>query len=248
MSVTGHTRSAPLRIGFPVCDTIGGLTAAFAIASALVGRNGTGRGTYIDTSMLDATLVTLGWVVSNYLIAGVVPSAMGNDNMTAAPSGAFETADGLLNIAANKQDQFESLCRILRRDDLIEDPRFAERDRRKQNRAALTVEIEHVLRTRPARHWEEALNRAGIPAGRVLTVPEALDSPQVRHRRLVQTLDTCSPADRPIQVVRAGFQFQDGEPGADTPPPRLGQHTEEVLQAMDYDESTITRLRRDGVI
>ena len=106
MSITGDANSAPLRVGYPGGDSIGGITAAFAIASALAGRGKSGEGCFIDVSMLDSTLATMGWVVSNYLIAGQEPVPMGNSNFTASPSGAFKTRDGLLNIAANKQEQF----------------------------------------------------------------------------------------------------------------------------------------------
>ncbi len=109
MSVSGDAETAPLRVGAPVADTIGGLTAAFAIAAALVRLERHGEGTFIDVSMLDATMVTMGWVLSNYLIADHTPLPMGNDNFTAAPSGTFRTGNGLLNIAANKQEQFEAL-------------------------------------------------------------------------------------------------------------------------------------------
>ena len=111
---------------------MGGITAAFAIAAALFRRARTGEGERIDVSMLEATLVAMGWAVSNWLIAGVRPTPMGNENMTAAPSGAFRTGRGLLNIAANKQEQFESLCRLVGREDLIGDPRFADREDRKR--------------------------------------------------------------------------------------------------------------------
>jgi len=128
MSVTGSPHTAPLRVGYPVCDTMGGITAAFAIAAALFRRTQTGEGEAIDVSMLEATLVAMGWAVSNWLIAGVRPVPMGNENMSAAPSGAFRTGRGLLNIAANKQEQFEILCRLVAREELIADPRFAARD------------------------------------------------------------------------------------------------------------------------
>src|SRR6476646_231985 len=118
MSITGRSDSAPLRVGYPVCDSIGGITAAFAIASALVNQRSTGKGCFIDVSMLDSTLATMGWVVSNHLIAGQDPVPMGNDNFTAAPSGAFRTADGLLNIAANKQEQFVALMKLIGREEL----------------------------------------------------------------------------------------------------------------------------------
>ncbi len=248
MSITGDVKSAPLRVGFPVSDSLGGLTAAFAIAAALVGRAKSGKGRFIDVSMLDATLVSLGWIVSNYLTAGLVPSVMGNENMTAAPSGTFETADGLLNIAANKQEQFECLCKLIDRPDIIVDARFAERDSRKRNRAELKTEIERILRTRSASYWEQAFNESGIPAGRVLSVPEALDSPQVRHRRLVQDLAHNPRIKTPIRVVTAGFSFDDGELSAGGPPPALGEHTEEVLESLGYDTADVARLRREGAV
>ncbi|TIR97080.1 MAG: CoA transferase, partial [Mesorhizobium sp.] len=104
MSITGTPETAPLRVGYPVADTLGGLVGAFAIAAALVRQKTSGEGAFLDVSMLECTLSALGWPVSNYLTAGVQPQAMGNENMTAAPSGAFRTGEGLLNIAANKQE------------------------------------------------------------------------------------------------------------------------------------------------
>ena len=118
MSITGDKNSAPLRVGFPVADTIGGLTAAFAIAAALFRRERSNEGEFIDVSMLESTLVTMGWAVSNWLIAGVRPEPLGNENVTASPSGTFKTGDGLLNIAANQQEQFEKLCELIGRKEL----------------------------------------------------------------------------------------------------------------------------------
>src|SRR3954454_13769998 len=128
MSITGEPKSAPLRVGYPVCDSIGGITAALAIASALVKQGRRGEGTFIDASMLDSTLATMGWFLSNHLIVGQEPAPMGNDNFTAAPSGAFQTGDGLLNIAANKQEQFVALMKLIEREDLVENRRFAHRE------------------------------------------------------------------------------------------------------------------------
>ena len=138
MSITGDAASAPLRVGYPVADTMGGMTAAFAIAAALVRARQTGQGEVIDVSMLESMLAAMAWAVSNWLIAGVEPKPMGNENATAAPSGTFATANGLLNIAANKQEQFETLARLIGCDaDLIRHPHFADREVRKANRTAL---------------------------------------------------------------------------------------------------------------
>lgn len=248
MSITGEHDGRPLRVGYPVADTLSGITAAFAIAAALVRRERTGEGAFIDVSMLDASLVTMGWIVSNHLIAGVAPERHGNDNFTAAPSGAFRTADGLLNIAANKQEQFEALTRAIGRPELLVDERFAKRESRKRHRAALTAELESVLSTQAAAHWESLLSRAGIPSGRVVTVPEALDSPQVRHRELLQTFDDVPGVGRPITVPRAGFKLSAGDPCAHTPPPRLGVDTNVVLAGLGYSADEIEALRAAGVL
>ena len=229
MSVTGDTRTAPLRVGYPVADTMGGITAAFAIAAALYRQARSGEGEFIDVSMLEATLVSMGWNVSNYLIGGVEPTPMGNENMTAAPSGAFRTGKGLLNIAANRQVQFEKLCDLLERPELKSDARFAERETRKANRAALTAELEKSLASRSAAEWAMACNRLGIPAGEVLTVPEALAQPQVAERGFLKSFDSVPGLERPIQVSRAGFRLASGDPAPDGPPPLLGQHNAEIL-------------------
>src|SRR4029078_7521064 len=185
--VTGDAQSAPLRVGYPIADTMGGITAAYAISAALFRRERTDEGEFIDVSMLESTLVAMGWVVSNWLIAGVRPQAMGNENMTASPSGAFRNRDGLLNIAANQQKQFEALCTLIGRPELAADTRFAGREDRKRNRFALNQEIEQALAARAAADWSRLMNDSGVPAGEVLDVPSVLEHPQVVERGLLQT-------------------------------------------------------------
>lgn len=243
MSITGDTESAPLRVGYPASDSTGGMTAAYAIAAALVGRARTGEGAFIDVSMLDSTIATMGWVVSNYLIADQIPIPMGNNNFTAAPSGAFQTGDGLLNLAANKQEQFVTLARMIGRTDLIEDPRFAERENRKRNRAALTAEIEAALASKSAAEWERELNEAGVPAGRVLSVPEALHLEQVKSRGLVQRIGGEGAGGESIEVCLGGYQLNGSPCTLAHSPPRLGADTEEILGALGYSPDEIKRAR-----
>src|SRR5215471_8035962 len=234
MSVTGDAKSAPLRVGYPVADTMGGITAAFAIAAALFRRERSGEGELIDVSMLESSLVAMGWAVSNWLIAGVKPAPMGNENVTASPSGAFRTGKGLLNIAANKQEQYEAVCRTLGRQDLIRDPRFAERQARLQNRRALTETLEKELAAKSAKEWSQFLNDAGVPAGPVYNVPETLDHPQIRDRGMIATFPQAPGVGRDVRVVRTGFKLNGKAPSVAAPPPTLGQHAAAILGELGY--------------
>jgi len=248
MSVTGDAKSAPLRVGYPVADTMGGITAAFAIAAALYRRERSGEGEFIDVSMLESSLVAMGWVVSNWLIAGVRPEPMGNENMTASPSGTFQTGKGLLNIAANQQQQFETLCRLLERPELVHDQRFVEREHRKTHRIELKLELEQALLARPAAEWAALLNENGVPAGEVLDVPEVLEHPQIVARTLLHTFEQVPKVDRPVSVVRSGFRLRSGDPVPASPPPALGADTSKLLAELGYSEHEVEELAREQAI
>jgi crotonobetainyl-CoA:carnitine CoA-transferase CaiB-like acyl-CoA transferase len=233
MSITGTPQTAPLRVGFPICDTVGGLVAALAISAALAGRASTGEGCFLDVSMLEAAVSAMGWTVSNYLIAGVPPEPMGDQNATAAPSGTFDAADGPLNIAANRQEQFEILCREVGMPQLVTDPRFADREARKRNRDALNDELNTALRARTALEWERVLTAARVPAARILTVPQAVGLDQLEHRGFFTDLPCPDASGRVLRVSGNGV-LVDGEPlRPESPPPLLGQHNAERAALAD---------------
>ncbi|OAH45250.1 CoA-transferase [Sphingobium yanoikuyae] len=239
MSVTGDENSAPMRSGFPMADTIGGLNAAVAISAALVRQRTTGEGETIDVSMLESTLAAMGWVVSNHLNGGVDPKPIGNQNFTAAPSGTFRTADAPINIAANEQRQFESLCDLLDRPELKTDPRFAVRQARKENRDALNREVEAGLSTDTAKAWEERLNAAGVPCGRVMTVPDILQEAQIADRDFVRAVGGATSKGAPLRVTRPGFSLSEPFP-IPALPPELGADTRHWLEkiGMQSEETT----------
>ena len=248
MSVTGDKNSAPLRVGYPVADTVGGITAAFAVVAALFRRQRNSEGELIDVSLLEATLVTMGWAVSNWLIAGITPEPMGNENVTASPSGTFKTGDGLLNIAANQQEQFNRLCEIIGRRELANDPRFVNREDRKIRRQELNREIEVALAAKSAKEWSELFNKNGVPSGEVLSIPQVLQHPQTIERDLIQRFGATPGIDRDITVLRSGFRLASGDPQAVTPPPVLGADTEKILIELGYDQDAIHELKQSGAL
>jgi len=245
MTITGDSENNPFRVGYPISDTIGGLTAAMAVSAALNNPEG---GSFIDISMLEATLVTMGWVVSNYLIGGVIPKAQGNENFTSAPSGSFQAKDGILNIAANKDEQWELLARHLGREDLIDNPDFSNREKRKKNRLRLKAELETVLTTRPAEKWIEELNQKSVPAGPVLTIPEILNHPQITKRGLLENLENIPGLEKNIDVLKTAALFDGKHLTVAGNPPLLGEDNNKIYNSLGLNDAAINKLKEEGVI
>jgi crotonobetainyl-CoA:carnitine CoA-transferase CaiB-like acyl-CoA transferase len=246
MAINGDERLNPLRAGFPICDTVGGLNAAFAIMSALYYREKSGVGQFIDVAMLDSIMPLMGWVAANLLIGGKHPVLMGNDNFTAAPSGTFITKDGYINIAANKQEQWEDLCDILNVSELKVDARFKERDTRKKNRKELSPILEEKLKSKETSFWVEALNNKGIPSGEILSLDAALHQPQIEHRKALTEIDT--PDVGKIRVFNNTAKFDKTDGNVDSPPPTLSEHTSEILEELGYNSQDIKEFKDKKII
>ncbi len=246
MAINGDERLNPLRAGFPVCDTVGGLNAAFAVMAALFHRQRTGEGQFIDIALLDSIMPLMGWVAANLLIGDSQPVVMGNDNFTAAPSGTFRTQDGFINIAANKQEQWEAVCDVLSTPELKSDPRFQERDIRKKNRKELTPLLEAKLAERPTLDWVARLNAKDVPSGEILGLGEALRQPQIAHRGVLQKIDTPGIGEIEVFGLTALFEKTTGE--VNSPPPTLGQHNQEIFGSIGYGTTELAELKSKGVI
>ena len=246
MAINGDERLNPLRCGFPVCDTVGGLNAAFAILAALYHRERTGEGQFVDVAMLDSIMPLMGWVAANLLIGQQQPVLMGNDNFTAAPSGTFRTRDGYINIAANKQEQWEALCDVVGVPELKTDPRFQKRDVRKRNRKELTPLIEAKLAERPTDDWVELLNARDVPSGAILGLEGALTQPQIAHRQALHDVAIEGLGTYKLFGMTAQFEKT---PGAITaPPPRLSADTATVLGEIGVDAAALAALKAKGVV
>jgi CoA:oxalate CoA-transferase len=246
MAVNGDERLNPLRAGFPVCDTVGGMNAAFAIMAALYHREHTGQGQFIDIALLDSIMPLMGWVAANLLIGSQEPVLLGNDNFTAAPSGMFRTQDGCINIAANQQQQWHDLADELGLPALKTDPRFQERDTRKANRFLLTPLLEERLTQNTTAHWVEVLNARGIPSGEVLNLASALASPQANYRQVIADVE--QPGIGNIKIFNMTAKFSRTPAQIETPPPRLSEHTHAILTELGYTDKEMRELKERSVI
>lgn len=246
MSINGDATLNPLRAGFPVCDTVGGLNAAFAVMSALYWRERSGEGQFIDVALLDSIMPLMGWVVANLMIGDQQPTLMGNDNFTAAPSGVFRTGDGFINIAANKQEQWENVADQLGVPHLKEDPRFKERDARKANRKELTPLLEEQLLKNNTEYWVDLLNKNDVPSGSILTLEGAMNQAQVKHRNTFARVKVDSVGEIELFNLTAKFNKTPGL--VEAPPPKLSENTKEILTSIGYSDHDLLDFKKQGII
>ncbi|HYE94443.1 MAG TPA: CoA transferase [Terriglobales bacterium] len=246
MSATGHPGGPPVKVGIPIADLGAGLFATFGILCALRARRTTGRGQLVDTSLFEAGLALSVWEAAEYWFTGRTPQPMGSAHRMNAPYQAFRTSDGYFTVGAANEKLWPMFCDLIGRKDLPDDERFRTNALRVKNRAALQEEIERATIHQPRAHWLERCERAGIPAGPIYSVPEALDDPHACARGMVQELE--HPVAGRVKVLGNPVKMSATPPVMRKAAPELGADTDAVLAELGYDAAAIGALRAKGVV
>jgi len=247
MSITGAPGKGPMRVGIPIADLCAGLYAAIGILVALLEREESGRGQYVQTSLLEAQIAMLDFQAARWLIEGEIPKQAGNNHPTMIPTGVFETADGAINLAVTGQVMWERFCRAVGAEDLMANPDYGSAKLRSQNRDALGDEINRKLRQKPSAEWMAIFEKAEVPAGPINSIDATFADPQVKHLKMSEQVDS-APLGRPIDLVRQPVRLSRSPSAITVASPEIGEHTDEILSEFGYDADTIATLRADGVV
>jgi formyl-CoA transferase len=247
MSITGWPDGPPTKVGVAVVDVVAGLLLTGLILAALHRRDRTGRGEEIETSLLQAAVALLINVAGNYLVSGEVPGRWGNAHPNIVPYQTFATADGHLNVAVANDGLWRTFCRVLGEPAWADDPAYATNGARTANRERLVPLLAARFATLPSATWLERLEEAGLPCGPVHTVAQALADPAVHHLKMVQEVE--HPTLGSLRLLGIPFTLEGSPLTIRRPPPRLGEHTAEVLAEMlGLSSREVETLRREGVL
>lgn len=246
MSVTGAPGEGPMRVGIPVADLTAGLHCAIGILVALLERDKSGKGQWVQSSLLEAQISMMDFQAARYTMQGEVPGQVGNEHPTGVPMGVFETADGLINIAPAGQRSYEGFCEVLGRPDFLEHPDFATPATRYQNRPKVIAAINEETRLRTSADLIKAFNKAGVPSGPIYALDETFSDPQVQHLEMTRTVHHQELGD--IDVIRSGVEMTRTPAVYDIPAPEPGEHNDEILREIGIDRQAQESLKSDSVI
>jgi len=254
MSITGEPESEPMKVGVAVADLFAGQNAVIAILAALQARNQTGKGQHLDISLFDSQIGMLANVASNYLISGNLPKRYGNAHANIVPYQSFQASDAWFVIAVGNDKQFEKLCRVIgstgmlrNKWELVSDTRFVTNASRVENRDELIALLKPIFLEKTANEWLSAFETVGIPCGPINTLDKVFAEPQVAAREMLIEMDHLTIGRLPL--VGSPLKFSDTPVEYKLPPPRIGEHTEDVLkELLGYSSEQIAALRERGVI
>jgi formyl-CoA transferase len=246
MSITGMPGQGPVRVGIAIADLTAGVFCAMGILVALLEREESGEGQWVQSSLLAAQIAMLDFQAARWLLAGEVPEQAGNNHPTAIPTGVFATADGHINIAASGPELFARFCKAVNAEHLASDPLYANNRARLKNRDQLNAAIEAITRTKSSAEWIDLLNRAGVPCGPIYKINEVFADPQVRHIGIAREID--NPQLGRQQLVGQAVELSRTPWSLRTATPEKGEHTDAVLSELGYDATAIARLRSRGVV
>ena len=246
MSVTGAPGEGPMRVGCAVADVAAGLFAALGILTALYEREQSGRGQWVQSSLLQAGIALLDFQAARYLMEKEVPPQVGNDHPTSMPTSAYQTKDGYINVAASGDGMWKRICQLFGREDLATDERFRTNELRAKNRAALNAEMNKALAARTSAEWIEALNGIGVPCGPIYKMDQVFADPQVQHLGVAAEVN--HPRLGRYKILNQAVKLSRTPATLKTATPEIGQHTQEILREIDYSDADITRLRAQGVV
>jgi formyl-CoA transferase len=247
MSITGAPGGGPMRVGIPIADLTAGIFLSQGILLALIQRAETGKGQWVQTSLLQAEIFMLDFQAARWLIEGHVAKQAGNDHPTAIPTGVFPTADGHINIAASGDALWARFCETIGAPALLSHPEHASGELRSRNREALNERIGAITKSQPSAHWVKILNDAGVPCGPINSIDQTFAEPQVRHLGIAKAVRHPELGD--IKIVGQPVVLTNApQPDEYRPTPGLGQNTDEVLKDLGYDAKAITELRSHGIV
>lgn len=251
MSITGERDDrpggGPQKVGIALADIMTGMYSTIAILAAVNHRHKSGKGQYIDMSLLDCIVALGSNQITGYFAGGKVPQRMGNAHMSLVPYGVYPTADGHIIIAVGNDDQWQRYCEVIGRADLAADPDFTRVTGRIVNRDRLDVELNRTMQEKPSKTWLEELEKANVPCGPINDYEQVFQNEQVIHRQLRVDLERDDGAR--ISAAASPLRLADTPPSYELPPPRVGQHTEEVLESLlEIDDVALQRLRENGII
>jgi len=246
MSITGLPGQGPVRVGIPVADLTAGIFCAMGILIALLEREESGEGQYVESSLLSAQIAMLDFQAARWLIAREVPGQAGNNHPTSIPTGVFKTKDGHINIAAAGAEMFQRLCKVLGAPNLAADPDYSSDKGRLKNRDKLNAAIEEITKTKTSAEWIALINAAGVPSGPIYRMDEVFADPQVQHLGIAQPVD--HPTLGRIELVGQAVTLSRTPSRLHSATPERGEHTDAVLRELGYDDEAIAALHRDGAV